>query len=60
MIAQEFARSNLRSFGDFLQIELYRDNSSNGFNSCRERSFEGLQDPDGSSSLHFVESFHMV
>jgi len=60
VVDQKFERSDLRSFGDFLQVELYRDNSSDGFNSCGGQSFEGPQNPDGGSSLHFVENFHMV
>jgi len=60
VVARKFERLDLRSFGDFLQMELYRDNSSDGFNSCRGRSFEGPQNTDGGSSLHFVENFHMI
>ena len=60
MVAWKFERSDLQSFGDFLQMELYRDNFSDGFNSCGGRSFEGPQNPDGGSSLHFVKNFHMV
>jgi len=60
MVDWKFERSDLQSFGDFLQVELYRDNSSDGFNSFRGQRSEGPQNPDGGSSLHFVENFHMV
>ena len=60
MVDRELERSNLRSFSNFLKMEFYQYNSSDGFNTFRRRGFESSQNPKGSSSLHFVEDFYVV
>jgi len=60
MIVGEFERAYKGPFHDFLEMESDWNDTRNSFDTFQGRGFERPYYPDGSSSLHFVENFHMV
>ena len=60
VIVGEFKGTNERPFGDFLEVEPNRHKTCKHFNALQRGSFKCSQYPGGSSSLHFVEDFHVV
>ena len=60
VIVGEFKGTDERPFGDFLKVKPNRHKTCKRFNALQRRSFKHSQYPGGSSSLHFVEDFHVV
>jgi len=60
VIVREFKGMDERPFGDFLEVKPNRHKTCKHFNALQRRSFKRSQYSGGSSSLHFVENFHVV
>ena len=60
MVVGKFKGPDERPFGDFLEVEPNRHETCKRFDVLERRRFKSFQNLGSSSSLHFVEDFHVI
>ena len=60
MVVGKFKGTYERPFGDFLEVEPNWHETCKRFDALKRKRFKSSQNPGSSSSLHFVEDFHVI